>query len=105
VPLSARSAGLSAAVGQRRRRPRAATALRKADVSSNEYIDRDAAPAELEREQHREKKEESMTDQNEHHNDKTERRAMWIMTALGVLIILGLMGMNMLTHPDWMHGG
>jgi hypothetical protein len=46
-----------------------------------------------------------MTDQNEHHNDKTERRAMWIMTALGVLIILGLMGMNMLTHPDWIHGG
>jgi len=26
------------------------------------------------------------------------------MTAVIVLIILGLMGMNMLTHPDWMHG-
>jgi hypothetical protein len=31
-------------------------------------------------------------------------RVMWIMTAVIVLIILGLMGMNMLTHPDWMHG-
>jgi hypothetical protein len=29
---------------------------------------------------------------------------MWVMTAVIVLIILGLMGMNMLTHPDWMHG-
>jgi hypothetical protein len=46
-----------------------------------------------------------MTDQNEQHNDKSERRAMWIMTVVGVVIILGLMGMNMLTHPDWMHGG
>jgi len=26
------------------------------------------------------------------------------MTAVIVLIILGLMGWNMLTHPDWMHG-
>jgi hypothetical protein len=30
---------------------------------------------------------------------------MWIMTAVIVLIIPGLMGMNMLTHPDWMHVG
>jgi len=29
---------------------------------------------------------------------------MWVMTGVIVLIILGLMGMNMLTHPDWMHG-
>jgi hypothetical protein len=49
--------------------------------------------------------EEAMSDQKEQHNEKAERRAMWLMTALGVLIILGLMGMNMLTHPDWMHGG
>jgi len=26
------------------------------------------------------------------------------MTAVIVLIILGLMGWNMLSHPDWMHG-
>jgi hypothetical protein len=26
------------------------------------------------------------------------------MTAVIVLIILGLVGWNMLTHPDWMHG-
>jgi hypothetical protein len=31
-------------------------------------------------------------------------RMMWIMSAVIVLLILGLMGMNMLTHPDWMHG-
>jgi hypothetical protein len=30
---------------------------------------------------------------------------MWIMTAVIVLIILGITGCNMLTHPDWMHGG
>jgi hypothetical protein len=34
---------------------------------------------------------------NERNNEKSE-------TAVIVLIILGLMGMNMLTPPDWMHG-
>jgi hypothetical protein len=49
------------------------------------------------------KKEESMTgpDQN---NEKKEMRVMWIMTAVIVLAILGMVGLNMLTHPDWMHG-
>src|SRR5262249_15861063 len=45
-----------------------------------------------------------MPDQNERNNEKSEMRVMWIMTAVIVLIILGLMGWNMLTHPDWMHG-
>ena len=36
--------------------------------------------------------------------EKDDMRAMWIMTAVIVLLILGLMGWNMLTHPDWMHG-
>ena len=45
------------------------------------------------------------TDQNEKSNEKAERRAMWILTAAGVLILLGLTGLGMLTHPDWMHGG
>jgi hypothetical protein len=45
-----------------------------------------------------------MTDQRERNTEKSEMRVMWIMTAVIVLIILGLMGMNMLTHPDWMHG-
>jgi hypothetical protein len=35
---------------------------------------------------------------------KSEMRVMWIMSAVIVLIILGLMGFNMLTHPDWTHG-
>ena len=38
-------------------------------------------------------------------NDKKEMRVMWIMTAVVVLFILGIMGLNMLTHPDWIHGG
>ena len=42
-----------------------------------------------------------MTDQRERITEKSEMR---VMTAVIVLIILGLMGMNMLTHPDWMHG-
>jgi hypothetical protein len=50
------------------------------------------------------KKRNSMTDQRERNTEKSEMRVMWIMTAVIVLIILGLMGMNMLTHPDWMHG-
>jgi hypothetical protein len=45
--------------------------------------------------------EEWMPDQN---TEKSEMRVMWIMSAVIVLIILGLMGFNMLTHPDWMHG-
>jgi hypothetical protein len=46
-----------------------------------------------------------MTDQDQRSTEKAEMRIMWIMTAVIVLIILGLMGMNMLTHPDWIHGG
>ena len=49
-------------------------------------------------------KKEAMTDQRERITEKSEMRVMWIMTAVIVLIIFGLMGMNMLTHPDWMHG-
>jgi hypothetical protein len=45
-----------------------------------------------------------MPDQNEPNTEKSEMRVMWIMSAVIVLIILGLMGFNMLTHPDWMHG-
>jgi hypothetical protein len=45
-----------------------------------------------------------MTGQRERNTEKSEMRVMWIMTAVIVLIILELMGMNMLTHPDWMHG-
>jgi len=45
-----------------------------------------------------------MPDQNEQNTAKSDMRLMWVMTAVIVLIILGLMGMNMLTHPDWMHG-
>lgn len=45
-----------------------------------------------------------MPDQNEQDTEKSDMRVMWVMTGVIVLIILGLMGMNMLTHPDWMHG-
>ena len=45
-----------------------------------------------------------MPDQNEQDTQKSEMRAMWIMSAVIVLIILGLMGFNMLMHPDWIHG-
>ena len=45
-----------------------------------------------------------MPDRNEQSTEKSDMRVMWVMTAVIVLIILGLMGMNMLTHPDWMHG-
>ena len=48
--------------------------------------------------------EEGMPDQNEQDTQKSEMRIMWIMSAVIVLFILGLMGFNMLTHPDWMHG-
>ena len=40
-----------------------------------------------------------MPDQNQLNNEKTEMRVMWIMSAVVVLIILGMMGLNMLTHP------
>jgi hypothetical protein len=64
------------------------------------------ARAEQEREQcGASKGEESVTDQNKQDTEKSEMRVMWIMTAVIVLIILGMTGMNMLTHPDWMHGG
>ena len=45
-----------------------------------------------------------MPDQNEQDTQKSEMRVMWIMSAVIVLFILGLMGFNMLPHPDWMHG-
>jgi hypothetical protein len=45
-----------------------------------------------------------MTDPDQRRTEKSEMRVMWIMTAVIVAIILGLMGFNMLTHPDWMHG-
>ena len=45
-----------------------------------------------------------MPDQNEQDTQKSDMRVMWIMSAVIVLIILGLMGFNMLTHPDWRHG-
>jgi hypothetical protein len=48
--------------------------------------------------------EEWMPDQNEQDTQKSEMRVMWIMSAVIVLFILGLMAFNMLTHPDWMHG-
>src|SRR5262249_3512384 len=37
----------------------------------------------------------------EQKTDKNEVRAMWIMVAVVVLIILAGMGWNMWTHPDW----
>jgi uncharacterized membrane protein len=40
----------------------------------------------------------------EQKTDKTEVRAMWIMVALVVLIIVAGTGWNMWTHPDWIHG-
>jgi hypothetical protein len=44
-----------------------------------------------------------MTDQDQN-NGKKEMRVMWIMTAVIVLAILGMMGLNMLSNPDWIHG-
>jgi len=40
-----------------------------------------------------------MTDQNKP-SEKSEMRAMWIATALIVLVLLGGMGINMLLHHD-----
>jgi hypothetical protein len=37
-------------------------------------------------------------------NDNKEMRVMWIITAVVVVAILGMMGAYMLTHPDWRHG-
>ena len=42
-----------------------------------------------------------MSDSNE--QEKKEMRVMWIMSAIVVLAILGLMGGYILTHPDWRH--
>jgi hypothetical protein len=53
----------------------------------------------------RRRTEEAMTDQNEENTEKNEMRVMWIMSGVIVLIIVGLMGMSMLTNPNWMHGG
>ena len=44
-----------------------------------------------------------MTDSNKQSTEKKEMRMMWIMTAVIVLAILGLMGGYVLTHPDWRH--
>jgi len=44
-----------------------------------------------------------MADQDQN-NDKKEMRMMWIMTAVVVLFILGIMGLSMLTNPDWRNG-
>jgi len=41
----------------------------------------------------------------EQENDKAEVRAMWIMVALVVFIIVAGTGWHMWTHPDWIHGG
>jgi uncharacterized protein (DUF983 family) len=46
-----------------------------------------------------------MTDQDEQVDIKAERRAMFIITAVGVLIILGLMGLGMWNNPNWMQLG
>ena len=51
------------------------------------------------------KTEKSMTDHDERNTETCEMRVMWIMAAVIVLFILGITGWNMLTHPDWMHGG
>jgi len=37
-------------------------------------------------------------------SDKLEKRAMWIMVLVVVVIILAGTGYNMWTHPDWIHG-
>jgi len=47
------------------------------------------------------KQEEVMAEQN---SDKAETRAMWIMVAVVVVLILAGTGWNMWTHPDWIHG-
>jgi hypothetical protein len=51
------------------------------------------------------KKRGPMTDQDEQVDIKAERRAMFIITAVGVLIILGLMGLGMWNNPNWMQLG
>ncbi len=44
-----------------------------------------------------------MTDQDQN-NDKKEMRVMWIITAVIVLALLGMVGANMLTDPNWRQG-
>ena len=46
-----------------------------------------------------------MTDQDEQVDIKAEKRALFIITAVGVLIILALMGVSVLTNPNWMQLG
>ena len=41
-----------------------------------------------------------MADQDQN-NDKNEMRVMWIITAVIVLALLGMMGANMLTDPNF----
>ena len=49
--------------------------------------------------------EDAMAEQNKQDSEKSDMRMMWIMTAAVVVFILAIMGINMWTHPDWMHGG
>jgi hypothetical protein len=51
------------------------------------------------------KAEDAVADQNKQDSEKSDMRMMWIMTAAVVVFILAIMGINMWTHPDWMHGG
>jgi hypothetical protein len=44
-----------------------------------------------------------MRDQNQQ-KEKSEMRVTLDHDRVIVLIILGLMDFNMLTHPDWVHG-
>ncbi len=44
-----------------------------------------------------------MTEQH-HNDDKSEMRVMWIISAVIVLAIVGMVGCNMLTNPDWRQG-
>jgi len=46
-----------------------------------------------------------MAEQNKQDSEKSDMRMMWIMTAAVVVFILAIMGINMWTHPDWLHGG
>jgi len=41
-----------------------------------------------------------MTDQFDPDKDKREWRAMWIMSAIVILLIVGGMGINVLIHHD-----
>jgi hypothetical protein len=45
-------------------------------------------------------REAAMTDQDEENTESGDMRAMWIATAVIVLLLVGGMGINMLLHPD-----